>query len=163
MRNLALCTNDRRNSNKTTDDEAVPTSLSSPAKLLALREVRELGHSRSSNDLRPIHEAALSDHGPSDTNTNGTAEGGNGKRTRPRMAKLRRRSTMEWTGASSQARQKRLEDVSASRMADVFFSIHVAGVQGRCVGGRGRAAQIAEPEQDPSMSARSSTRPWSVI
>lgn len=37
---------------------------------------------------------------------------------------------MEWAGSSPQQRQKKLEDVSATRMADVFFSLHVAGVKG---------------------------------
>lgn len=37
---------------------------------------------------------------------------------------------MEWAGSSPQQRQKKLEDVSAARMADIFFSLHVAGVEG---------------------------------
>jgi hypothetical protein len=44
---------------------------------------------------------------------------------RPRRG-LRRRSTLEWTHASPLARQKKLEDIAAGRMADTFFSLHVA-------------------------------------
>ena len=118
---------------KTADDQALPNSLTSPAKLLALQEIRQLGHSRSSNDLRPIHESALSDQDTSTPKLNGAIRGG-GKvgKTRPRLAKLRRRSTMEWAGASSRQRQKKLEDLSASRLADVFFSLHVRGFEGGC-------------------------------
>jgi hypothetical protein len=32
---------------------------------------------------------------------------------------------MEWSGASPQSRQKKLEDITESRMADTFFSLHV--------------------------------------
>lgn len=38
---------------------------------------------------------------------------------------LRRPSTIEWSVASPQTRQKRLEDITGSRMADTFFSLHV--------------------------------------
>lgn len=38
---------------------------------------------------------------------------------------LRRRSTLEWTGANPLTRQKKLEDITDSRMADTFFTIHV--------------------------------------
>lgn len=87
-----------------------------------------MGHSRSSADLRPIQEQDKHANG---NLTNGTQkkEGKTGSQ-RPQMGKLRRRSTMEWAGSSPQQRQKKLEDVSATRMADVFFSLHVAGVKG---------------------------------
>ena len=51
---------------------------------------------------------------------------------RPRMAKMRRRSTLEWVNATPQRRQEKLENVAAERMADVFFSLHVEGVKGGC-------------------------------
>jgi hypothetical protein len=40
---------------------------------------------------------------------------------------LRRRSTLEWMGANPLTRQKKLEDITNSRMADTFFTIHVHG------------------------------------
>ena len=53
--------------------------------------------------------------------------------SRPSMAKMRRRSTLEWVNATPQRRQEKLEGVAAERMADVFFSMHVGGVEGECV------------------------------
>ncbi|KAL3425718.1 UV radiation resistance protein [Phlyctema vagabunda] len=41
--------------------------------------------------------------------------------------KVRRRSTTNWVNASAGIRQKKLEDVMASRMADTFFSLHCEG------------------------------------
>lgn len=38
---------------------------------------------------------------------------------------LRRRSTIEWSGGSPLTRQKKLEDIAGSRMADTFFTLHV--------------------------------------
>ncbi|CZR55333.1 related to UV radiation resistance associated protein p63 [Phialocephala subalpina] len=43
-----------------------------------------------------------------------------------RPPKLRRRST-NWVGATPDWRQRKLEDVIESRMADAFFSLHVEG------------------------------------
>jgi hypothetical protein len=56
---------------------------------------------------------------------NGVA-GSPSKQQRPGRGKApRRRSTLEWSGASPQSRQKKLEDIAESRMADTFFSLHV--------------------------------------
>ena len=44
---------------------------------------------------------------------------------RPQAGKLRRRSTLNWAGASPEVRQKKLEDVMGARMGDTFLSIHV--------------------------------------
>jgi len=52
---------------------------------------------------------------------------------RPSMARMRRRSTLEWANATPQRRQEKLEGVTAERMADIFFSVHVEGVEGRYV------------------------------
>ena len=49
--------------------------------------------------------------------------------TRPPIGRLRRRSTLNWTGASSAVRQKKLEDVTGGRMADTWFSLHCRGVE----------------------------------
>jgi hypothetical protein len=40
---------------------------------------------------------------------------------------IRRSSTLEWASASPLTRQKKLEDITAGRMADTFFSLHVDG------------------------------------
>ncbi|KAK5681782.1 hypothetical protein LTS10_006315 [Elasticomyces elasticus] len=113
---------------KTIDDEALPTTLKSPAKLVALREQkhRSLEHSRSSQNLKSVHEDAVVDDLP-----NGEHEGNGRPKTpqRPALSKMRRRSTLEWANATPQRRQERLENVTAERMADVFFSLHVGGVE----------------------------------
>ncbi|TKA62062.1 hypothetical protein B0A49_12476 [Cryomyces minteri] len=143
LRNLTLSPpSPARPRGKTTDDEALPFNLKTPAKVLALRENRQLGHSRSSADLRPIQEAAKVSAKASEEESamsapqderGGSPNGSSGvkssKPTRPTFARLRRRSTMEWSGASPQQRQKKLEDVTAARMADTFFSLHVVAAE----------------------------------
>ncbi|KAM0722220.1 hypothetical protein Q7P37_001661 [Cladosporium fusiforme] len=141
LRNLSLNVSpSSRPRGKTIDDDAVPNTLVSPAKLVALRENKTLGHSRSSSDLRRV----LEDGSQSDVDRTEAEEGspkkepapkahdtGNGTpRTppRPSFARLRRRSTLEWANASPQSRQERLEGMTSERMADVFFSLHVPGV-----------------------------------
>jgi hypothetical protein len=48
------------------------------------------------------------------------------KPERPANSKgMRRRSTLEWSGANPLTRQKKLEDITGSRMADTFFTLHV--------------------------------------
>lgn len=124
LRNLALAQDSARPRRGTIDDEGLPASKRSPAKMVALREANTMLHSKSSDDLRPIHESAIS-LSPSPTK----------QRTppRPSMAKLRRRSTLEWAAATSHQRQRRLQDVSAARMADLFYSLHIPNQQGRSV------------------------------
>lgn len=41
---------------------------------------------------------------------------------------MRRRSTLLWSGGNPQTRQTTLEDITRSRMADVWFSIHCVGI-----------------------------------
>lgn len=40
---------------------------------------------------------------------------------------MRRRSTLNWANATPQVRQKKLEDVARSRLADTWFSLHCDG------------------------------------
>ncbi|KAF2102698.1 UV radiation resistance-associated gene protein [Rhizodiscina lignyota] len=106
---------------KTIDDDALPYTLKSPAKALALREKKELAHSRSSSDLRAINQSVIVESKDNAVPT----EAGRISPNRPRLNRLRRRSTMEWTGASPLARQKKLEDVAGARMLDSFFALHI--------------------------------------
>ncbi|KAK5115844.1 hypothetical protein LTR85_009438 [Meristemomyces frigidus] len=142
LRNLSLSTPlPSRARGKTIDDDAIPNNFKSPAKLVALREQKALGHSRSSSDLRgslkKVSEDAVEDGDsevPAHANGSPTKpkERVNGSpRTpqRPSMARMRRRSTLEWANATPQRRQEKLENVTAERMADVFFSVHVQGVE----------------------------------
>lgn len=121
LRNLTLATPHTRARTRTIDDDALPSTLKSPTKALALRESKGLAHSRSSGDLTAT--------GGDELRGNGSISHGAsaGKRPqRPNVGKgLRRRSTMEWQGATPQVRQKKLEDITDSRMADTFFSLHV--------------------------------------
>lgn len=55
--------------------------------------------------------------------TKGTVPG-SAQNSKPRISKLRRRSTLNWTNALPDVRQKRLEDVTARKMADTWFSLH---------------------------------------
>lgn len=92
-------------------------------KLLAQRETQKLEHSRSSNDLKsppprdPLGKSKLA----------GTSE--DSPPARPPIGRLRRRSTLNWTGASPAVRQKKLEDVTGGRLADTWFSLHCQGVE----------------------------------
>ncbi|KAI4755024.1 hypothetical protein E4T52_12931 [Aureobasidium sp. EXF-3400] len=133
LRNLALSHEATRPRRGTIDDEALPATKKSPAKILALRHANTtMNHSKSSDDLRPIHESTS-------PLSNSPAK----QRTppRPSFAKLRRRSTLEWAASTSQQRQRRLHDVSAQRMADLFYSIHIPNQQGR---------EVAEKAMNPN-------------
>ncbi|KAK3680191.1 hypothetical protein LTR78_000568 [Recurvomyces mirabilis] len=144
LRNLSLAPpSPLRRRGKTIDDDAVPQSLTSPAKLVALREQRPLEHSRSSSDLRgnslqAVAEDALTFDQDRDDNVLNVSNGSPKSKTRPNgaprtpqrpvLSKMRRRSTLEWANATPQRRQERLENVTSERMADVFFSLHVDGI-----------------------------------
>ncbi|KAF2156696.1 hypothetical protein K461DRAFT_249151 [Myriangium duriaei CBS 260.36] len=130
IRNLTLSQPEGRLRARVTDDDALPNTLKSPAKLLALREAKTLGHSRSSDDLRPIQERLHINGAITHEQRNGSAKApAKDRKVRPDGFKMRRRSTLDWASATPQSRQKRMEALSASRLADVFFSLHVQGVQ----------------------------------
>lgn len=123
MRNLSLSRPSAQvQKSKTADDEALPTSLVTPTKALSLRE-KKLEYSRSSNDLRtpPTSRKILDSSNGNDQLS--TDEG----KVRPMKGKIRRRSTLNWTNAPPQVRQKKLEDAASSRLADTWFSLHCQG------------------------------------
>ncbi|KAI9878209.1 MAG: hypothetical protein M1830_001553 [Pleopsidium flavum] len=123
LRNLTLSQPQTRLRGKTIDDESLPNAFKSPAKLLAQRETHKLEHSRSSNDLKSPPPKDVSSKPKLVGGLDGSAE------ARPSMGRLRRRSTLNWTGASPAVRQKKLEDVTGGRMADTWFSLHCEGVE----------------------------------
>ncbi|KXT17403.1 hypothetical protein AC579_5743 [Pseudocercospora musae] len=146
LRNLSITSSSpARKRGKTIDDEALPQSLKSPAKLVSLREQRALGHSRSSTDLRAVVEDAVIDSdklsvaplrpeedngSPGSKKEHGRSKSAlTGSPTRPLHLKPRRRSTIEWHNATPQRRQERLEDAIKERMADVFFTLHVRNAE----------------------------------
>ncbi|KAK3070928.1 hypothetical protein LTR53_009581 [Teratosphaeriaceae sp. CCFEE 6253] len=144
LRNLSLTPpSPRRQRTKTIDDDGLPSSLVSPARLVALREQRPLEHSRSSRDLRAEVSAVREEGAVTDDEEQGLGHTNGSPRVkgrvnghprtparRPTLAKMRRRSTLEWANATPQRRQEKLENVTAERMADLFFSMHVQGVEG---------------------------------
>ncbi|KAF2272488.1 UV radiation resistance-associated gene protein [Westerdykella ornata] len=120
IRNLTLAAPGTRSRTRTIDDDGVPSSLKTPTKTLALQEGRGLTHSRSSSDLQSKGDVRRHHKGKS------KAPETLANLNRPAAGKtVRRRSTMEWSGASPETRQRRLEDITESRMADTFFSLHV--------------------------------------
>ncbi|KAF1359859.1 UV radiation resistance-associated gene protein [Lizonia empirigonia] len=118
IRNLALTLAPTRARGRTIDDDALPSTLKSPTKTLALGDTKLLAHSRSSSDLKTAADADADDRFDDDPLRNPATP------TRPARG-MRRRSTLEWTNASPLTRQKRLEDISAGRMADTFFTLHI--------------------------------------
>lgn len=92
--------------------------LKSPDKAKALREDAELQHSRSSTDLR------------GERRHDGIPQGISSKSRapqigrRPGAVKLRRRSTRNWADIPPLERQRKLENATKDRLADVFFTLH---------------------------------------
>ncbi|KAI4144127.1 MAG: hypothetical protein LQ341_002723, partial [Variospora aurantia] len=123
IRNLALSRPSEIPQTKAADDESLPNSLRTPTKALALRE-KKVEHSRSSNDLRqsPNNRKVLD----VEKQVSNTGKGLN--LDQPPRNKLRRRSTLNWTNATPQTRQQKLEDVAGSKLADTWFSLHCEGV-----------------------------------
>lgn len=103
----------------------MPQTLKSPAKIVAQREFRALEHSRSSEDLKSLSS-------PKEDEEFSPAERiqRNGTPPRPQMRRMRRRSTLEWANATPQRRQEKLEKVTEERLMDVFFTLHVRGLEG---------------------------------
>lgn len=123
LRNLTLSRPTKSLQTKTIDDESLPNAFRTPTKSLALRE-KKLEHSRSSGDLQnsPRGRKSLGD---SRQNEDSETDGRN---IRPSRGKMRRRSTLNWTNATPQIRQKKLEDVARSKLADTWFSVHCEGI-----------------------------------
>ena len=112
---------------RSTDDTSIPNNLRTPTKALAQRESHKLEHSRSSNDLKspPRLNGSIHENYTEEVATNVSPT----KVSRPPAQTLRRRSTLNWTNALPQARQKKLEDVAAERLADTWFSLHCSNIE----------------------------------
>ncbi|KAL4782223.1 UV radiation resistance protein and autophagy-related subunit 14-domain-containing protein [Aspergillus varians] len=98
---------------KTIDDEDIPNSLQSPSKIFARDTNRSLHHSRSFSNLKSF-----------------PASGDQSGRTEQRLPlrQARRTSTLPWSDPNPQVRQVKLEDITRSRIANTWFSIHCDGV-----------------------------------
>lgn len=128
IRNLTLSGRSDGRKSSSLDDEALSPSLSTPAKLISKQEHWKLEPIRSSTDLTAINEWQLKNERAQGLQ-NGRFEEFEGTTpktpARPSSRRLRRRSTMEWVNASPAARQKKLENVTNTRLMDTFYSLHV--------------------------------------
>ncbi|KAL2838802.1 UV radiation resistance protein and autophagy-related subunit 14-domain-containing protein [Aspergillus pseudoustus] len=97
---------------KTIDDEDIPNTFQSPSKILAEDTNRALHQSRSFSNLK---SSSATDHQ-------------NVSHERLPLRQARRKSTLPWSGPNPQVRQVKLEDITRSRMATSWFSIHCDGV-----------------------------------
>lgn len=110
VRNLAANPNTTRSRGKTIDDDDIPNALKSPSKILSQKESRPLHPSRSFSEL---HSRAAED-------------GDFSKKSESRAP--RRRSLLPWNDPNPRMRQVSLEDITKSRMADTWVSIHCEGI-----------------------------------
>ena len=124
MRNLSVLSAPYHRRGKTTTDEDVKYSLQSLTKLLAQSEAKSLHQTRSFTNLKSSEtdENTFVQKLPSIKQDRASQANG-----RPSFGKYRRRSTLHWTGANPGTRQRKLEDVARERMAEAWFSLHVAG------------------------------------
>lgn len=109
---------------KTIDDEDLPNTLQSPSKTVSAREAhRSLHPSRSVTDLKSqeVDGVRQKDKGAAPETAAAT--------TATVVAPRRRRSTLPWNDPNPRTRQIKLEDITSSRMADSWFSIHCEGCE----------------------------------
>ncbi|KAE8356699.1 UV radiation resistance protein and autophagy-related subunit 14-domain-containing protein [Aspergillus coremiiformis] len=98
-----------RSRGKTIDDEDIPNSFQSPSKILAQDTTRALNHSRSFTNLKSI---------------SAPGESRICEEQAPPLRQPQRRNTLPWSDPNPRARQVKLEDITKSRMADTWFSVH---------------------------------------
>ena len=97
----------------------LPNTHQSLSKAIIQRETKKLEHSRSSSNLKPIHESSFQDEELDRTEKSIPTP------SKESLKRHRRKSSAQWTIATPQERQRKLEDVAAARLVDSFFSLHV--------------------------------------
>ncbi|KAJ5107232.1 UV radiation resistance protein/autophagy-related protein 14 [Penicillium angulare] len=112
VRNLVVTRPTNRARGKTIDDDDIPNALQSPSKILAHNETRALHPSRSFTELK------------SQARQDGHAN------PMPEKRNPRRRSLLPWNDPNPRVRQVSLEDITKTRMADTWASIHCDGFDG---------------------------------
>jgi UV radiation resistance-associated gene protein len=117
VRNLYI-TPPNRARGKTIDDDDIDYSSRSPSKLGAQADDRSVIQSRSYTDLKSLSSNKQSVNDELDRNDKEPRE----------SRRMRRRSTLPWSGGNAEVRQTKLEDIARSRMADTWFSIHCEGI-----------------------------------
>lgn len=123
LRNLDLTiTTQSRQRGKTNTDDDAPYNLDSPTKRALRGEARKLTHASSFTNLAEANK----DRGPGPLQKASTAYTKDGKSPAARpVGRMRRRSTLHWNSASPRARQDKLRDLTAHRLIDTWFSLHV--------------------------------------
>lgn len=127
LRNLNLTTaaTGGRHRGKTITDDDAPYNFDTPTKRALRTEARNLTHSASFSNL-----ASANTNEPIPLQKAPTAYNHDGKTPMSkRPGKLRRRSTLHWSSATPRARQDKLQDLTAHRLIDSWFSIHMEGIQ----------------------------------
>ncbi|KAI9375269.1 UV radiation resistance protein and autophagy-related subunit 14-domain-containing protein [Aspergillus egyptiacus] len=117
---------------KTIDDEDIPNSVQSPSKILARNESRPLHQSRSFSNLQASTTEDPSKH----------------IEQRPLSQQARRTSILPWSDPDPQVRQVKLEDITRSRMATTWFSIHCDNIDEPVY-----VSEVVEDAMNPSFRA----------
>ncbi|KAI9043420.1 putative UV radiation resistance protein (UVRAG) [Aspergillus affinis] len=127
VRNLVVTPSNRARG-KTIDDEDIPNSLQSPSKILAQDANRHLHQSRSFTDLQstPSRREAP-------------------PRKEQTLRSYRRNTLLPWNDPNPRSRQIKLEDITRTRMANTWFSLHCDGHEGPVY-----VSEIVENATNPS-------------
>ncbi|KAL4953981.1 UV radiation resistance protein and autophagy-related subunit 14-domain-containing protein [Aspergillus filifer] len=118
---------------KTIGDEDIPNSLQSPDKILRQDANGTLSHSRSFSNLKSA---------PASGDQNLRAE------QRLPLRQARRKSTLPWSDPNPQRRQVKLVDITRSRMANTWFSLHCDGIDGPVY-----VSEVVEDAMNPNFRA----------
>jgi len=127
LRNLILVPAEKGAKGKAFDDEALPFSLRSPAKLLAIKEQKAFGHSRSHSDPKLNDKSS---YGPSTALSQSTETTKLSSPQRPILGEILRRSFKEPSPQGAKTRHDKLDDAIMRHTAELFFTLHVAELKG---------------------------------
>jgi len=127
LRNLILVPAEKGTKGRAFDDEALPFSLKSPAKLLAIKEHKAFGHSRSHSDIKLKDK---SDYVPSAPSSQSTETAKLSSPQRPTLGKTPRKSFMEPSLQGAKTRRDKLDDAIVRHIAEIFFTLHVPELKG---------------------------------
>lgn len=121
LRNLDLANSLSRIRGKTITDDDAPYNLESPTKRALRSEARKLTHASSFTNLADANKDRPSSLQKTSTSY---SQDGTASLARP-VARMRRRSTLHWNSASPRARQDKLRDLTAHRLVDTWFTLHM--------------------------------------
>ncbi|RAK75702.1 putative UV radiation resistance protein (UVRAG) [Aspergillus fijiensis CBS 313.89] len=127
VRNLVVTPPPTKPRGKPIDDEDVPNSLQSPSKVPIADVNHSLHPSRSFTDLKS--SATTNHRSGSHKQAAATPPPPQPAAAGPPLRQWHRRNTMPWNAPNPRARQTKLEEITSSRMADTWFSLHCDGVE----------------------------------